>query len=113
VVLVLDRDRIADYQSMVQALRAAGLRAELYLGEGGLKAQMKYADRRGSPCVVIQGGDEKAKAEVQIKDLVLGATLTAIENRDEYLKKQAEAQFAVKEADLVKEVRRVLARHKA
>jgi histidyl-tRNA synthetase len=113
VALVLDRDRIADYQTMVQALRAAGIRAELYLGEGGLKAQMKYADKRGSPCVVIQGGDEKAKGEVQIKDLILGATLASIENRDEYLKKQAEAQFAAKEADLVKEVRRVLARHKA
>ena len=47
VVLVLDRDRIADYQKMAQELRAAGIRAELYLGESGMKAQMKYADRRG------------------------------------------------------------------
>jgi histidyl-tRNA synthetase len=97
---------------MAQALREAGIRAEIYLGEGGLKAQMKYADKRGSPCAVIQGGDEKAKGEVQIKDLVLGANLTSIENRDEYLKKQAEAQFAVPEADLVKAIRQVLSRHK-
>ena len=113
VVLVLDRDRIADYQKMAQDLRAAGIRAELYLGESGMKAQMKYADRRGAPCAVIQGGDEKAKGEVQIKDLILGATLTSIEDREEYLKKQAEAQFAVKEADLVAEVRKVLSRHKS
>jgi histidyl-tRNA synthetase len=113
VVLVLDRDRIADYQKMAQDLRHAGIRAELYLGEAGLKAQMKYADRRTAPCVVIQGGDEKAKGEVQIKDLILGATLTGIDNRDEYLKKQAEAQFAVPEAQLVEKVRAVLARHKA
>jgi histidyl-tRNA synthetase len=113
VVLVLDRDRIADYQNMVQALRAANIRAELYLGEGGLKAQMKYADKRGSPCVIIQGGDEKAKSEVQIKDLILGGTLTAIENRDEYLKKQAEAQFPAKESELVEKVRQVLDRHKS
>jgi histidyl-tRNA synthetase len=113
VVLVLDRDRIADYQAMAQQLRAAGIRAELYLGEGGMKAQMKYADKRGAPCVVIQGGDEKARDEVQIKDLILGAKLTSIEDREEYLKKQAEAQFAAKEADLVKEVRRVLDRHKS
>ena len=111
-MLVLDRDRIADYQKMAQDLRAAGIRAELYLGESGMKAQMKYADRRGSPCVVIQGGDEKAKGEVQIKDLILGATLTSIEDREEYLKKQAEAQFAVPEAQLVETVRQVLARHK-
>jgi histidyl-tRNA synthetase len=113
VVLVLDRDRIADYQKMAQELRKAGIRAELYLGESGMKAQMKYADRRGSPCVVIQGGDEKAKGEVQIKDLILGATLTSIENRDEYLKKQAEAQFAVPEDKLVEGIRKVLARHKS
>jgi histidyl-tRNA synthetase len=113
VVLVLDRDRIADYQKMAQSLRTANVRAELYLGESGMKAQMKYADKRGSPCVVIQGGDEKAKGEVQIKDLILGATLTSIKDRDEYLKKQAEAQFAVLEADMVKAVRDVLARHRA
>jgi len=113
VVLVLDRDRIADYEKMAQALRNANIRAELYLGEAGMKAQMKYADKRGSPCVVIQGGDEKAKGELQIKDLVLGATLTSIKDRDDYLKKQAEAQFAVKESELVTEVRKVLARHKA
>jgi histidyl-tRNA synthetase len=113
VVLVLDRDRIADYQRMVQALRAANFRAELYLGEGGLKAQMKYADKRGSPCVVIQGGDEKGRGEVQIKDLILGATLASIENRDEYLKKQAEAQFPAKESELVEKVRQVLDRHKS
>jgi histidyl-tRNA synthetase len=113
LVLVLDRDRIADYQRMAQQLRNAGIRAELYLGESGMKAQMKYADKRGSPCAVIQGGDEKAKGEVQVKDLILGATLTAIKDRDEYLKQQAEAQFAVPEAKLVEAVRRVLSRHKA
>jgi histidyl-tRNA synthetase len=111
VVLVLDRDRLADYQSMAKRLREANIRAEMYLGESGMKAQMKYADRRGAPCVIIQGGDEKAKDEVQIKDLILGATLTSIENRDEYLKKQAEAQFAVPEGQLVEKVRQVLARH--
>ncbi|MEX2167662.1 MAG: histidine--tRNA ligase [Methyloceanibacter sp.] len=113
VVLVLDRDRLADYQKMTQELRAAGIRAEMYLGDAGMKAQMKYADKRNAPCVVIQGGDEKAKGEVQIKDLILGATLTSIENRDDYLKKQAEAQFAVPEAELVKAVKGVLARHQA
>jgi histidyl-tRNA synthetase len=111
VVTVFDQDRIADYQKMVAALRGAGIRAELYLGSGKFGAQMKYADKRGSPCVVIQGGDEKAKGEVQIKDLILGASITAIKDREEYLKKQAEAQFAVPEDQLIEAVRKVLARH--
>jgi len=111
VVTVFDRDRIADYQKMVSALRGAGIRAEMYLGAGKFGPQMKYADRRGSPCVVIQGGDEKARGEVQIKDLLLGATLSAIKDRDEYLRKQAEAQVAVAEDKLVETVRALLARH--
>ena len=114
VVTVFDRDRIADYQRMVAALRAANIRAELYLGnpKNNIGAQLKYADKRGSPCAVIQGGDEKARGEVQIKDLILGATLAATKDRDEYLKKQAEAQFAVKETALVEAVRSLLAKHK-
>ena len=99
VVTVFDRDRVADYQRMVSALRAANIRAELYLGnpKNNIGTQLKYADKRGSPCAIIQGGDEKARGEVQIKDLILGATLTDTKDREEYLKKQAEAQFAVKE----------------
>jgi histidyl-tRNA synthetase len=111
VVTVFDRDRIVDYQRMVSKLREAGIRAEMYLGSGKFGPQMKYADKRNSPCAVIQGGDEKLKNEVQIKDLILGATLTAIKDRDEYLKQQAEAQFAVPEDKLVDAVRQVLARH--
>jgi len=114
VVTVFDRDRVADYQRMVSALRAAKIRAELYLGnpKNNLGTQLKYADKRGAPCAIIQGGDEKARGEVQIKDLILGATLTDTKDREDYLKKQAEAQFAVKEAALVEAVRTLLARHK-
>ena len=64
VVTVFDRSRVADYQRMVTSLRNAGIRAELYLGGGKMGPQLKYADRRNSPCVVIQGGDEQAKGEV-------------------------------------------------
>jgi histidyl-tRNA synthetase len=113
VVTVFDRDRTADYQKMVAALRNAGIRSELYLGNPkNFGNQFKYADKRGSPCVVIQGGDEKAKGEVQIKDLILGAEIAGLsKERDDYLKKQAEAQFAVPENELVEAVRKVLARH--
>jgi histidyl-tRNA synthetase len=112
VVTVFDKDRIADYQNMVALLRNAGIRAELYLGSGKFGPQMKYADRRNSPCVVIQGSDEKAKGEITIKDLIVGAELAKLEkDRDEHLQKQAEAQRAVPEGKLVEAVREVLARH--
>ena len=114
VVVVMDRNEIAQYQKFVATLRNAGIRAELYLGnpKNNLGVQFKYADRRNSPCVVIQGGDEKAKGEVQIKDLIIGAEIAGDSgNRDDYLQKQADAQFAAKEIDLVEAVRKVLARH--
>jgi len=112
VVTVFGGD-IADYQKMVATLRNAGIRAELYLGnpKHNLGQQMKYADRRNSPCAIVQGSDEKAKGNVQIKDLISGAGLTEIKDREEYLKRQAEAQIEVDEANLVAEVRKILARH--
>ena len=118
VVTVFPDVPIAEYQRLVAKLRDAEyapgkkIRAELYLGSGKFGAQMKYADKRGSPCVVIQGGNEKEKGEVQIKDLILGAEIAGLsKDRDDYLKKQAEAQFAVKESELVDAVRKVLARN--
>src|SRR5579859_559728 len=112
VVTVFDRDRVADYQKMVAELRNAGIRSELYLGNPkNMGNQLKYADRRNAPCVIIQGSDEKAKGKVLVKDLILGAGLTTTEDRDEYLKKQAEAQTEVDERELVPAVRKILARH--
>jgi histidyl-tRNA synthetase len=118
VVTVFDRDRIADYQKMVAALRAANIRAELYLGNPkNMGNQLKYADRRNSPCVIIQGSDEKddpAGPQVLLKDLILGAELAKLEkDRDEYLQKQGEAQTKVPEAALVDEVRKILDKHGA
>jgi histidyl-tRNA synthetase len=112
VVTVFDQDRIADYQTMVATLRSAGIRAELYLGSGKFGPQMKYADRRNAPCVVIQGSDEKARGEVTIKDLIVGAELAKQEKgREQHLQKQAQAQRSVPEEKMVEAVREVLARH--
>ncbi len=112
VVLVLDKTELARYQNMAQMLRQAGIRAEMYLGTAGIKAQMKYADKRGAPCVVIQGGDERAKGEVQIKDLVEGAKAAANIKDAKAWREGRPAQFSVPEANLIAAVRDVLARHK-
>jgi histidyl-tRNA synthetase len=111
VVTVFEKDRLADYQRMAQTLRNAGIRAELYLGSGKMGPQLKYADKRGAPCVVIQGGDEKAKGEVQIKDLIEGAKAAAAIASNQEWRESRPAQFAVKEENLIEAVREVLARH--
>jgi histidyl-tRNA synthetase len=110
IVLVMDKDRIGDYLRMTRELREAGIRAEMYVGEAGMKAQMKYADKRGSPCVIIQGEDERARGEVTIKDLAEGARLSAgISGHGEW-REARPAQFSVPASDMVKEVRLLLER---
>jgi histidyl-tRNA synthetase len=108
VVTVMDKDRQGDYWKFVQQLRTAGIRAEMYVGTSNMGKQMKYADKRGAPLVVIQGGDEKASGQVQIKDLRLGSELAAnIASREEYASQRL-AQVTVPEAELVAQVKKML-----
>lgn len=108
VVTVMDRDRMADYMAMVGALRAAGIRAEVYLGNPKqFGNQMKYADKRGSPIAVIQGGDELAKGTVILKDLILGAKIAQSATLEEW--KDRPAQVEVPRGDLVVAVKAMLA----
>ena len=112
VVTVFDRDRVADYQKMVAVLRNERIRAELYLGNPkNMGNQLKYADRRNSPCVIIQGSDEKARGEVQIKDLIEGARAAAAIASNQEWRESRPAQFSCREDELVAKVREVLARH--
>ena len=112
VVCIMDRDAesLGRYQKMVQQLRDAGIRAELFQGNPkNFGNQLKYADRRGCPLAIIQGADERERGEVQIKDLALGARMSRdIETHEEWREARA-AQFSVAEADLVEAVRKALA----
>jgi histidyl-tRNA synthetase len=108
VVLVLDRQHMGIYQKFTNELRAAKIRAEMYLGTAGMKAQMKYADRRGAPLVVIQGTDERERKVVQIKDLAAGADMARqIDSREEWRAARA-AQIEVPESELVAAVKAAL-----
>lgn len=107
VVTVMDRDRMADYQTMVAELRNAGIRAEVYLGNPkNFGNQLKYADKRNSPVAIIEGGDEKANGIVQVKDLILGAKIAESATLEEW--KERPSQFEVPRGDLVAKVREIL-----
>jgi histidyl-tRNA synthetase len=106
VVLVLDRARLAAYQAMVSELRNAKIPAELYLGTSGLKAQMKYADKRGASLAVIEGEEERVRGEVQIKDLAAGAEAAETIASREAWRGARPAQFSVPRKELVQAVKR-------
>lgn len=108
VILALEEDQMAHYQRMAQALRQEGIPAEVYLGGSGMRAQMKYADKRGAPVVVIRGEDERLNGQVTIKDLALGEQLSQeIESHEEW-KEARPAQVTVAEANWVHSVKEML-----
>jgi histidyl-tRNA synthetase len=109
VVTVMDRERMAEYFAMASELRNAGIRAEVYLGNPKqFGNQLKYADKRESPVAVIQGGNEAAAGTVILKDLILGAKIAQNATLEEW--KDRPAQVEVPRADLVAQVRKMLAR---
>ena len=64
-----------DLSSAVQlatALRAAGLRAQLYTEPKKFKAKMNYADKLGVPFVLFLGEDEISAGVVSVKNMVSG-----------------------------------------
>ncbi|KAF0676839.1 histidine--tRNA ligase [Profundibacterium mesophilum] len=103
VITVMDRDRMADYQAMASELRAAGIRAEVYLGNPkNFGNQLKYADRRAAPIAVIEGAEEQARGIVQIKDLALGAKIAQNASVEEW--KAQPAQFECPRGEMVAQI---------
>ena len=101
VVTVMDKNEVASGFRMVADLRAAGIRAETYVGTGKFADQLKYADKRGAAIAVIEGGDERARGEVTLKDLALGAELAkSVESRAAWVSAR-QAQVSVKRSNLV------------
>ncbi|CAN7512262.1 histidine--tRNA ligase [Rhizobium sp. LjRoot254] len=112
VVCVMDRDTesLGRYQKFVQDLRHAGIRSEMYQGnKKNFGDQLKYADRRGSPLAIIQGGDERAQGVIQIKDLIEGKRLSGEITDNAEWREARVAQVSVAEGELVEKVREMLA----
>ncbi len=111
IVTVMDKSRIVDYQNMVTELRNNGIPCELFLGKGNFGKQVKYADKRNSPVVLIAGEDEFSKGMVSVKDLRLGSELSnTIDDHKEW--KKQPAQTTVPIIDMVKTVKDIIDRHK-
>ena len=108
VVIALDGALMAEYFGLAGELRAAGIPAEVYLGASGMRAQMKYADRRLSPAAVIMGGDELAAGTVTIKDLDLGRALAAKVADNRAWRDDRPGQLTAPRGELVAQVRRIV-----
>ena len=72
VVLVMDKEKRPLYYKIASELRSVGVPSECYAGDGGMKAQLKYADKREARFALILGEDEEASNNITIKDLMAG-----------------------------------------
>ncbi len=108
VVIAFTPDDMTHYFSVVGELRAAGIPAEVYLGSAGMKAQMKYADRRMAPAAIMLGGDEIAAGKVTIKDLDLGRALSSGVADNAEWREQRPGQQTIDRAELVAAVGKII-----
>jgi histidyl-tRNA synthetase len=72
VVCVLDKSNFQTYVDITKKLRSSNINAEIYPGDGKLKKQMEYANKIGSPAVILYGDDEKKIDKVTLRNLETG-----------------------------------------
>ncbi len=110
VVIAFDTARMGEYFALAGELRAAGIAAEVYLGASGMRAQMKYADRRLAPAAIILGDDEIAAGTVTIKDLDLGRALSGAVSDNTAWRAERPGQITAPRGAWVEAVREIIGR---
>ena len=101
IICAFDRSLMAEYFKMATDIRAAGFRAEVFIGAGNVTKQMKYVDRRGAQLAVLMGEDELSAGQVTVKDMHLGAEMAkAIESNEEW-KSSRPAQETISRDNLI------------
>ena len=108
VVLNFDKSDPSVALQIATELRNVGIRAEAYMGSSGMRPQMKYADRRGAPAVVMAGEDELAKGTVTIKDLKVGAAKAKAIKSNEEWRESRPGQVEVARVDMIATVRGIV-----
>jgi histidyl-tRNA synthetase len=69
LVTVFGADTREESMGLASALRAGGIKAELFMQQAKIGKQIGYADKKGIPVVALLGPDEIARGEVKFKRL--------------------------------------------
>jgi len=72
IICVFDKNNVKEYVDILNKLRASNISSEIYPGEGKLKKQMEYANKLGSPAVILYGDNEIKSGKVTLKNLESG-----------------------------------------
>ena len=109
MICVFDKSLMGEYFKLAAELRAANIRAEVFVGNGNVGKQLKYADNRGVKLAILIGSDEMERGEATIKDLELGAEMAKAIKTNEEWKSSRPAQKTAARADIVAAVKEMLA----
>ncbi len=72
IICVFDKDKAKEYIGILNKLRASNISSEIYPGDGKLKKQMEYANKLGSPAVILYGDNEIKSGKATLKNLESG-----------------------------------------
>ena len=72
IICVFNNQNFSKYNEILQVLRSSNINSEIYSGDGNLKSQMKYADKRNAPAVIFYGEDEIKSGKITVKNLKSG-----------------------------------------
>jgi len=88
VICVFNTNQNKEYVAILNKLRMSNISSEIYPGEGKLKKQMEYANKIGSPAVILYGDDEIKAGKITLKNLKSGKeTSVTIESLSDEIKK--------------------------
>ena len=110
VVLLMNKDDQVYYFNLASKLRDEGLLADLYVGDGSMKAQLKYADKRNAKIALIIGDDEIKNNTVTIKDLNKGAELSKDISKNEEWRSSKDTQVNVPQSEMIKMIKSILSK---
>jgi len=108
VVLIMDHSDKSFYFNLATQLRSEGIVADLYMGDSNMKAQLKYADKKGARVAIIVGEDEKASNSVTIKDLFKGKEVSSEISENEEWRSGKSSQITVSIDKMVESTKEIL-----
>ena len=108
IICILDNKYLPKYYEILKELRDNNINSEIYLGDASLKSQLKYADKRNSPAVVLCGDNEFKENKITIKNLKKGKIESEkLQSREDW--KQGEnIQVTFPKENLINEIKKII-----
>ena len=108
VICVFDKKQMPQYNKLLTLIRSSNINSEIYCGDGNLKTQMKYADKKNAPAAILYGNNEIKSGTATIKNLKLGKEISEnVKIRENWISNKT-AQITVKVENLVNEIKKLL-----